>query len=120
MLKLKRFDKSIWYNVPKLNGVRVKVRAASHAKTAEIISKFRKKVDIGDKLTDDFDEARIAIELFKHILDDFEGIECEDDLTKDEIKEVIYDYDYLRDFISEKSGELRDKIQAELEEDLKN
>lgn len=120
MLKLKRFDKGIWYDVPKLKGVRVKIRPASHGKVTEIITKYRKKVDVGDRLIDDFDEAQISLDLFKYILEDFEGIECEDDLTEEEMKEVIYDYDYLREFISEKSGELREKVQKELEEDLKN
>lgn len=120
MLKLKRFNKGVWFNVPDFPGVRVKVRAASHKKTTEILRKHKAKVGVGDQIVDDFDEAAVALELFKYILEDFEGIECEEELSKDEIKEIIYEYDKLRDFISEKSAELREKIQGEFDKDLKN
>ena len=120
MLKLKRFDKGVWCDVPGLDGVKVKVRPASHKKIAEIMSAHKRKIDTGKELIDEVDEAGFALDLFRYILEDFDGIECEEELSKDEMKDIIYDYDDLREFISQKSGELREKIQKELEEDLKN
>ena len=115
MVRLKRYKEGVWFSIPGLDGVRVKVRPIYHSQVTKIMNKHRKKVLVGDKVVDDYDEAAIAFDLFNYTLEDFEGIDAEGD-----VKTAIFDCDPLREFISEKAGELKKKYEEEFEEDLKN
>jgi len=131
MVRLKRYKEGVWFNVPGLDGVRVKVRPIYHSQVTRIMNKHRKKVVVEItteeagvlkekrekefKVVDDYDEAAIAFDLFNYTLEDFEGIDAEGD-----VKTAIFDCDPLREFISEKAGELKKKYEEEFEEDLKN
>lgn len=120
MLRLKRFKEGVWFDVPNFEGVKVKVRPISYSQTTKIMSKHKTKVEVDGKIVDDYDEMSLTLELFRYILEDFKGIEVEEDLTKDEIKELIFDCDELREFISEKANELKNIYRKDFDKDVKN
>ena len=120
MLKLKRFDKPQWFDVPQFDGVRLLIKPASFKTTTQILSTVKRKVKTEDGYIDDFDDGKFALELFKELLVDFEGIEVDGDPSKDEVKELLYEYEFFRTFVSEKANELYKTIEQELDEELKN
>jgi len=120
MLKLKRFDKPQWFDVPQFEGVRLLIKPASFKTTTQILSTVKRKVKTEDGYIDDFDDGKFALELFKELLVDFEGIEVDGDPSKDEVKELLYEYEFFRTFVSEKANELYKTIEQELDEELKN
>ena len=120
MLKLKRFDKPQWFDVPQFEGVRLLIKSASFKTTTQILSTVKRKVKTEDGYIDDFDDGKFALELFKELLVDFEGIEVDGDPSKDEVKELLYEYEFFRTFVSEKANELYKTIEQELDEELKN
>jgi len=120
MLKLKRFDKAEWFDVPGVDGVRLLIKPASFSTATKLLSKAKRKAKIDGDIVDDYDDSAFALELFKETLVDFEGVEADGDLTKDQMKELMYDYSIFRDFVAAKSQELYRKIEEALEADLKN
>jgi len=120
MLKLKRFDKPQWFDVPQFEGVRLLIKPASFKTTTQILSTVKRKVKTEDGYIDDFDDGKFALELFKELLVDFEGIEVDGNPSKDEVKELLYEYEFFRTFVSEKANELYKTIEQELDEELKN
>jgi len=120
MLKLKRFDKPEWFEVPKLEGVRLLIRPASFKRTTQLLSSVKRKTEVDGKYIDDYDDSKFALNLFKELLVDFEGVEVDGDLSKDEIKELMYEYSIFREFVSEKANELYKAAEDKLEEELKN
>jgi len=120
MLKLKRFDKPEWFEVPQLEGVRLLIKPASFKRTTQLLSSAKRKAEVDGKYVDDYDDSKFALELFKDLLVDFEGVEAEEGLSKDEIKELMYEYSIFRDFVSEKANELYKNTESKLEEELKN
>ena len=120
MLKLKRFDKPQWFDVPQFEGVRLLIKPASFKTTTQILSTVKRKIKTEDGYIDDFDDGKFALELFKELLVDFEGIEVDGDPSKDEVKELLYEYEFFRTFVSEKANELYKTIEQELDEELKN
>ena len=97
MLKLKRFDKAEWFTVPEFEGVRLLIKPSSFVSTTKILSTTKRKIKVDKEFVDDYDDGAFALALFKDILVDFEGIETDGDLTKDEQKEVIYYFDVSKE-----------------------
>lgn len=124
MLKLKRFDKSEWFDVPGYEGVRFLIRSGSFNKSVKLLGKIRHKVKVEKEFVDDFDAGEFALVLFKESLVDFEGIviEGEDvkELTKDQQKEILYEYDFVRNFVASKSNEMREELSKDFDGVLKN
>ena len=120
MLKLKRFDNAVWFEVPEFKGVSLCIKPATFSRTTKLLSSAKRKVKVDDDFVDIYDDGDFALSVFKEVLVDFKGIEIDKSLTKDEQKEIIYEYEFFRNFVGDKSQELYSKAQEELDEDLKN
>jgi hypothetical protein len=133
MLKLKRFSEGMWIDYPGAEGVRFLIRPLQLSQGLAIRSKVRKPIPIDvptpgarrDKVTslmEDVDTGHFTWGIFDYILQDFEGIgvEGEAEVSKDEIKKLIFDNNTIRDFILEKSEWLREQGDSKLEEERKN
>lgn len=120
MLKLKRFDKPQWFEMPQVEGVRLLIKPASFKRTTQLLSSTKRKIKVDDEYVDVYDDGEFALKLFKELLVDFEGVEAGEGLSKDEIKELLYEYEVFRNFVSEKANDLYKQVEQELEKELKN
>lgn len=123
-LKLKRFNEGIWFDYPA--GGKFKIRPLQPKDYFDLRedSKVGKllisKPDGQTEYVDNYNEALFYWKVFKRILEDWAEVEVEGATTKDEIRETIFNNHTLRDFISDRSNELSAKINADLEDELKN
>ena len=120
MLKFKRFDSPVWCDLPGYPGGKLLIKPAGFKDTTSLLRKVKKKVKVENDYVDDYDDAEFSYEFFKDVLIDFKGFIFEDTEDKDEQKEILFNYNIVRNFVLEKSRELHDEIQKELEADLKN
>ena len=125
MIKLKRFDKPEWFELPGYEGVRLLIRAVPFQKVVNLLGGVKKKVVVDERVVDDYDEGEFSLKVFKEALVDFEGIEIEGPneagkLDKDKQKEIMFDYELFRDFVGEKAKELEERINKSIEGELKN
>lgn len=135
MFALKRYSQGTWY--PWLaNGVRFKVRPLSNKKILELRSESKRgKVAVemptedpanpGNhlvKIVDDYNDYQYEWKMFCHCLEDWEGITIEGDLevSKEEIRDGIFNNSEMRMFILQKSLELVESENKKVEEELKN
>jgi hypothetical protein len=136
MLKLKRFTSGQWFDYPKAEGVKFKIRPLHLSMGLTLRSKIRDKIatevpDLKSKrsttvLMEDIDSGKFTWEVFNYILEDFEGISIEDNdgnpigSTKEELKQAIFDDPGCQKFISEKSEWLRGESEEKLGKEVKN
>jgi hypothetical protein len=136
MLTLKRLSEGVWFDYPQVEGVRLKVRPVTLAKGQEIRNSLRTKkyMEFPDpkrkgkkfsQVVDDVDDGAVLRAIWDYALEAFEGIGVEDAtgaILSDpkQIRDAIYESDDLRDFISERSAELRESGEQKLEDELKN
>lgn len=134
MLKLKRFKEGVWYPVPDLKGVRMKIRPVPLGTAMELRGESSKKVAVAVKdpsdprrveIVDDMDYGKFTWELFNHALEAWEGIvlevgEGEEKPTDEDVKRAIFDEPKLRQFVVTKARELLDSTVDELEKERKN
>lgn len=128
MLVLKKFKQGVWFDYPKYSGVKFKIKPASPSDLSNIISKIRTKVPIkineNVDFIDDVDKLVLAKEFFNYVLEEYAGITLEIDdgstPSNDDIKEALYDNTEIKEFILGKANELFEKINSELEKEVKN
>lgn len=130
-MKIKRAE-GVWFDYPDDPLVSVKVNPVPWSKALEVRSKVKKKLvirlpnsDPSDptpektEIIDDFDEFAYTLQLFFYIFEDWKGIEV-GEATRKEIKELVFDYPPLRDFIFAKSNELTESLAKREDRELKN
>ena len=134
MLKLKRFKEGVWYPVPDLPNVKMKIRPVPLAMAMELQAKASKKVavlveDPKDprrvEIVDDMNFGAFTWALFDHSLEAWEGISLEveegdPELTDEDVKRAIFDEPKLRQFVVRKARELLDATMDKLEKERKN
>jgi hypothetical protein len=130
-MKLKKVTEGVWFDYPEEKGVRLKIRSVPWSKALDIRSSVRKKIVMNmpdpldptkviPQIVDDYDEGIVGKQLFYYALEAWEGIELESAATTDEIKEAMFDYAPIREFVIEKASELA-KLDAKIKDDeLKN
>lgn len=121
MLKLKRFSEGVWFDYP--GGGKFKIRPLLPKDFIEIREQTRRKIAIknvsgGQEIIDDYEEGRLNLLLFRFIVEDWKEIEA--DGSQEEIKDTIFNNAPLRDWIADKSNDLREKISENFEEESKN
>ncbi len=123
MLKLKRFDVGVWYDYPKIQGVRLKIRPLNRKDVLYFRAgvKHKQAVMVGDKneIVDDFNEAEFIWSIFKNCLEDWEQIMTDDIGTKAR-HEDIFNNDDLREFIFSKANDAYASEEVQLGVELKN
>lgn len=137
MLKL-RTKKGVWVEYPHAVGVKLKIQAISFSESLRVLSgvKEKKVVDNfpidpkdltkrGIQVVDDYNDGVFLWELFDRVLEQWEGIEVEQDegeptLGPKEIKRVLFDNDLLREFIFKMAREFAEAEAKQQEEERKN
>lgn len=128
MLKLKRFDEAVWYNLPEASGVRLKIRPLSSRKMLELRNEAKQgkvAVSMPDEevqIVDDFNDFVYEWKMFQFCLDDWEGISIdgEEEAKKEDVREAIFNNVVLRRFVLQKSLEVMSLENKKFEEELKN
>lgn len=120
MLKFKRFDSPVWCDLPGYPGGKLLIKPTTFKDTTGLLSKVRRKVKVEGEFVDDYDDAAFSYKHFMDVLVDFKGFVFEGVEDKDEQKEILFNYNAIRDFVLEKSRLLHDEAQKALEDDLKN
>jgi hypothetical protein len=122
-LKLKRFSEGVWYDY---RGARFKIRAATpndYLRLQDMATEGKVAVKLPDgttQIVDNDKKGKFYRSIFDYILEDFSEVELEGTSNKDEIKEGIFNDRDVRDFIMAKSNELSARMNADLDEELKN
>ena len=122
-LKLKRFSEGVWYDY---RGARFKIRAATprdYLRLQDQTTEGKVAVTLPDGTTQIVDNDKKGMfywKIFDYILEDFSDVELEGTTNKEEIKEGIFNEKDIRDFIMDKSNALSAKLNADLDEELKN
>lgn len=148
MLTLKRFSKGQWFDFPGVEGVRFLIRPFQLSDGISVRSKIRKGVAVeipnpqkeGKTLSimmEDVDQGELTYKVFDFMLQDFEGLQIEDDggkiiklepgmaqeetvKIKAEIKRAAFDSEEIRDFVAEKSEFLRTANEQKKESEMGN
>jgi len=138
MLKLKAKRKGVWVEYPHAVGVRLRILPISFSESLRILYgvKEKKVVDNfpidpkdstkrGTQIVDDYDDGLFLWESFDRALEQWEGIEVEQEegepaLGPKEIKRVLFDNDLLRNFVFRSARELAEVEAKREEEERKN
>jgi len=115
-MDLKRFQDGKWYEFPKINGVRLKIRALGRKNVLECLA--NSKTDKRETV----DPGLFLWETFKKALQAWELPDMPDGLKhrRDEILETLFEDQELVDFVLERSSDSFEKESQKLEGELKN
>jgi hypothetical protein len=120
------------FNLP--TGVRLKIRALPLSKAFDLQSKVRKKVlvrvpterDPSKSLPEFIDDANpegLVVESFRYMLQEWEGIELDEsvqNLKPDDIKDLLFDHDGIRLFVTSKANEQLEAVRNQKEKEEGN
>ena len=121
MLKLKRFSEGAWFDYPE--GGKFKIRPLLPKDLLELREKTRSKIAIrnisgGQDIIDDFDEGKLNVLIFRHLLEDWKEVDAEG--APDEIRDAIFNDSDLREWVTARAMELAAKYDKAFEDESKN
>lgn len=127
MLNLKRFDRSVWFDYPKGEGVRFKIRPYSKKASLECMaraSRLMTKIDEDwkESLTETPSRLLLVWEMFAYCLEDWKGIQFSGSevISRKDALEALFEDDNIKEFVFEAANRLREDEENALEAELKN
>lgn len=122
-LKLKRFNEGIW--VDYLGG-KFKIRSATPAdylRLQDMATEGKVSVTLPDgtfQIVDNDKKGKFYRSIFDYVLEDFSDVEVDGTTDKKEIREALFNDKQMRDFIMDTTNALSERLNADLEQELKN
>lgn len=129
MLKLKRFNEGVWYDLPDAVGVKLKIKPLAKKDVMDLRAAAKRKMAVrssGGKteIVDDYDESAFIWQMFRSCLLEWQGISMDEvaDVKPDheDFLLALFENDGIRQFVFEKANEAFVQEEQKLGDELKN